>query len=225
MYRKQANQKIAGQNVACQIMWLMLLCAISVTGVAEVQMVREWVNIKYHPNGRVDTQIDYHFRGLIPKGKKLAFPETEWFKLDNFQAIFNDIELAVKREPAPDDHYYQLGKHEFTALYVYHIPSFGHRTEHTSINRYNYMAPEYGPSTKSLQEEPEGRYIEYILVTGAPWHRDIERIEVTVDIGLDCGRLVELAGSYKGKCQKGIWHFVTHNSEPDKNIRLVVMNE
>lgn len=224
MYRKQANQKIASQKVACQIIGLMFLYVISVSVMAEVQMVREWVNIKYHSNGRVDTQIDYEFRGLIPNGKKLAFPETEWFRLEHFQAIFNDAELKVKREPAPDDHFYQLGKHEFTALHVFQIPSYGNRTEHTSINRYSYKAPEYGPSTKSLEHEPVGHYIEYILVTGAPWHRQIERIEVNVDTGLDCRRIVELEDSYKGSCQNGIWHFVTHNSEPDKNIRLVVTN-
>lgn len=188
-------------------------------------MVGEVVTMRLVPGGRVHVHVRYEVEGDMRSGQAMVFPETEWFPLENFKALWNGRDLAVKRDQAPADAYYSCRDRRFTAVHRFTIPpteSNAGRKVHHLENEYSYIPPYYGPGSKT--NDPEGRYVEYILVTGSTWRGPIGSVKVILHTGcVPCETITVLPGSYRGVCTKNnTWEFSAKNIAPDRDINLLL---
>jgi hypothetical protein len=186
-----------------------------------IRMAWEKIEITRTANDRMHTRVTYGFTGLFQNNIELAFPETEWFELENFKTYFNSIELPMYKTIAGPDKFYSLGKHNYTALHHVKAPN-STIEDNLIVNEYDYTAPFFAPGSKTDKNLPQGKYIEYILVTGATWQGTIGKLDVIFISGTNCNQIVELPNSYKGICNNGIWEFHAKDVKPDKNIELVL---
>ncbi len=188
-------------------------------------MAGEVVTLRLMQGGKVRVNVSYEVAGDMQSGQTMVFPETEWFLLENFKTRWNGIELAVVRIPAPDDAYYSYKDRRFTAVHRFYIPptkSTGGRKIHRLENEYMFMPPYYGPGSKT--DNPEGRYVEYILVTGSTWRGPIGSMKVVFYTGrIPCEKITVLPGSYSGTCTgKFTWEFCAENIVPERDINLLL---
>lgn len=197
----------------------------SVEETAFPSMVGEVVTLRLVPGGRIRVHVSYEVEGDVRSEREMVFPETEWFPLEQFRARWNGIDLPVVRVPAPADAYYSYRDHRFTAVYRFTVPpteSTVGRKAHRLENEYEYVPPYYGPGSKS--DGPEGRYVEYILVTGSTWRGPIGSVKVVFHTGcIPCEKISVLPGSYGGACTgKNTWEFHAKNIAPDRDVRLLL---
>lgn len=188
-------------------------------------MVGEIVTLRLVSGGRINVHVSYEVEGDLRSGRALVFPETEWFPLENFKARWNGISLPAVCIQAPADAYYSYRDRRFTAVHRFAIPpteSTGGRKTHRLENEYVYVPPYYGPGSKT--DDPEGRYVEYILVTGSTWRGSIGYVKVIFHPGcIPCEKITVLPGSYGGVCtEKNKWEFNAKNIVPDRDIRLLL---
>ncbi len=188
-------------------------------------MIGETVTLELVPGGKIHVHVRYEVEGDIRSGQAMVFPETEWFPLANFKARWNGRDLPTVRAQAPADAHYSYRDHRFTAVHRFAIPPTertGGRKTHLLENEYSYIPPYYGPGSKS--NEPEGRYVEYILVTGSTWQGPIGSVKVIFHTGcIPCKKLTVLPGSYGGACtDTNTWEFTAKIIAPDRNINLLL---
>lgn len=188
-------------------------------------MAGEVVTMRIVPGGRIHVHVSYEVKGNLRSGRELVFPETEWFPLENFKARWNGSSLPAVRIQAPADAYYSYRDCRFSAVHKFTIPPTeipGSGKTHHLENEYEYVPSYYGPGTKT--DDPEGRYVEYILVTGSTWRGPIGNVKVIFHTGrIPCDKIIALPGSYGGACTKNnTWEFHAENIIPDRNIKLLL---
>ncbi len=188
-------------------------------------MVGEVVTMRMVPGGRIHVHVSYEVEGDLRSGLEMVFPETEWFPLENFKARWNGRDLAVTRVQAPADAYYSYRDRRFTAVHRFTVPpteSTGGRKTHHLENEYTYIPAYYGPGSKT--DDPEGRYVEYTLVTGSTWRGPIGSVKVIFHPGrIPCEKIIVLPGSYGGACtKKNTWEFRATNIVPARDINLLL---
>jgi hypothetical protein len=188
-------------------------------------MAGEIITLRLVSGGRIHVQVRYEVEGDLRSGQAMIFPETEWFPLENFKARWNGVSLPVVCVPAPADAYYSYRDRRFTAVHRFAIPPTertGVRKAHLLENEYEYSPPYHGPGSKS--DDPEGRYVEYTLVTGSTWRGPIGSVKVIFHTGgIPCEKITVLPGSYSGACTgKHTWEFHAENIVPDRDVRLLL---
>ena len=192
---------------------------------ASWRMTWERIHLKLESDGWVTTVVVYRFEGAGASPAKLAFPETEWFELVGFQSEYDGVRLLTHKELPPPGHYFAVNGLRLPAIHVSPLPISSvaiSGAAHRLRDQYRFLPPFYQPGSKSGRNGPVGRYLEYILVTGATWRGPIGRVEVVVETGLTCERIVALEDSLPGQCHEGVWGFVAEEMEPRHNIRLVL---
>lgn len=188
-------------------------------------MYGEVVRLRLDHSGRVSVHVIYQIRGRAPRAVHMAFPETDWFRLDHFRARWNRRELAVERRLPPKDTRFRLGAVDCPALFTFEVPAAS-GAAHTLENLYTYVPPRFAPGKDDDYFGTSGRYVEYILRTGALWEGVIGSVRVEFDTGgVSCSRLAVLHGGYAGRCEsERMWLFQARDIEPDRDIRLVIVD-
>ena len=64
-----------------------------------IQMQEERIQIYLNNDGSVKTEVDFVFKGEMPKGFKMGFPENGTIIYQNFKASFGSIEMLVPHLP------------------------------------------------------------------------------------------------------------------------------
>jgi hypothetical protein len=188
-------------------------------------MAGEVVTMRLVPGGKIHVHVRYEVEGNLRSGQAMVFPETEWFPLEIFKARWNGRDLPVVRDQAPADAYYSYRDRRFTAVHRFTVPpterTVGRKT-HLLENEYEYRPPYHGPGSKT--DDPEGRYVEYTLVTGSTWRGAIGYVKVIFHTGcIPCEKIIVLPGSYRGACTGGYtWEFHEKNIVPDRDINLLL---
>ncbi len=217
---------VRGAGIITFALALVLLRISSSNGEALFpSMAGEVVTMRLMSGGRIHVHVRYEVEGDLRSGQAMVFPETEWFLLANFKARWNGRDLPTVRAQAPADAHYSYKDHRFTAVHRFSIPpteSTAGRKTHRLENEYSYIPPYYGPGSKT--DDPEGRYMEYILVTGSTWRGPIGSVKVIFHTGcVPCEKISILPGSYVGACTgKNTWEYNAENIAPDRDINLLL---
>ena len=182
-------------------------------------MVEETILLK-KTNEKITVRVDFIFQGDFTHSRTMAFPETEWFEMNNFRATFNGKDLKVKKISL-DRSSFELEKIKYPALFVFNTHPSEKKLNTHSVS-YTYTMPYHSPGSKSAADEPAGFYAEYILLTGRPWKGPIGKITAIFDAGVSCDQIIELGDSYRGSCKEGIWKLILNKKEPVHNIRLII---
>jgi hypothetical protein len=186
-------------------------------------MQSEVVELNELEDGDYSVRVTYQFQGRIWSSMQVAFPEPEEYRLKYFRRSWNGENIPVERKEAEPGYVFYLGSNANPYI-AKHISSLPWTLQNHSvlIDEYIFTPPHYEPGSKS--ELSSGRYVEYILVTGASWDGVIESIEVVITLkDGDCSRIQIMSDSYWGYCDEdGIWRAQLENVNPNKNIRLVV---
>lgn len=186
-------------------------------------MHSEWVDLQELSTGDYRVRITYRFQGRLFSPLTIVFPEPKEYTLNGFTRSWNGASLPVERIQADRGYGFYLAnnKDEYIAKHVSTLPrTLGN--DSVLVDEYTFTPPHWEPGTKS--DLDPGKYVEYILVTGSVWIGHIERILVTVQLNnKNCRRIQVLEDSYWGDCnEEGIWKAELKNTNPHKNIRLVV---
>lgn len=199
-----------------------------------LRMHSELVELQEMVTGDYRVRVTYQFQGRVSSPIPVAFPEPEEFRLMGFRRTWNGEELSVERvQPEEGNVFYREGnsgrmggmnREFYVAKHVSHLPRSFQETS-VLVDEYRFTPPEWEPGSKS--ELDNGRYVEYILVTGSAWEGVIERIEVVLTLlDGDCRRVQTMEDSYPGDCEMdGKWRSVLDNTNPSRNIRLVVRSK
>ena len=186
-------------------------------------IMREETILLKKTNEKITVRVDFIFQGDFTHSRTMAFPETEWFVMNDFRAYFNEKELKVKKISL-DSSSFELEKNRYPALFVFNTHPSDKKLNTHSVS-YTYTMPYHSPGSKSAADEPEGLYAEYILLTGRPWEGPIGKITAIFDAGVSCDQIIELADSYRGSCKEGIWKLILNKKEPVHNIRLIIAEQ
>lgn len=188
------------------------------------RMIGEEITLTVGGDHRVSVDVIMRFVGPFRAGDRLVFPETDWFPLERVTVQWNGIGIPVAREAPPARGIFSINGDYYPALFVFTIPAHhdGTRRENALRVQYRYLAPRFAPGNRA--GHPAGRYIEYILRTGATWRDTIGSIELTVLTPPGkCGRLMALDDSYAGACvSPDRYEYRNNNLKPLRNIRMVI---
>jgi len=187
-----------------------------------IKMKEETISIFLNKNGRVKTEVDFIFEGNMPEGFKMGFPENETIIYQNFKASFEGREVPVQRVFPSRGRLFDFKVARYSSAYSFRAPvnmvgEISHKIT------YEYNVPYYfEPGSKN--EDSDDFFLEYIVKTGALWHKKIEKIVAYVHLGgITCSALKATATSLSGECvDSHTWAHKSFKSEPNKNIELII---
>lgn len=165
--------------------------------------------------------VDMYFSGHITANNvaTMFFPETSWFRLQDFSLGLGGTVLPAQYERAPVDQEYviQDSSHTFPAIFRMDVPE-GLASSHMHIE-YQFVSP-----FVNLEREGIGRghYLEYILVSGSTWNETIRRLDFSFDPGQDCHTIRALPEAIAGICQEGRYIIGAEGLRLDRNISFII---
>ncbi|MEM7180198.1 MAG: hypothetical protein AAF518_04760 [Spirochaetota bacterium] len=171
--------------------------------------------------GKFHVRVEFFFVGDFNNISQIAFPETEWYKLNNLNFHINGYTLIPSRKSSGSG-FFQLNNGRYTAYYYSKIKNIKAKRNRLVVT-YNFQPSIY--DTKGTGHE--FLYAEYILKTGASWKGNIgvAQAEIRLD-RYNCKDLLFLSDSYRGKCSNvKLWQMKLVNFEPDRDIRFLLPNK
>ena len=187
-----------------------------------VALDEEYVTIRVDSGYTVHVKVRCFFKNTSSFSAPLAFPVSDWVKMENFKALWNGEECAYELVTAPGSSLYSINGRHYRSVLKYSIPCTGSdRSEH--VITYSYRMP-YIAFEKDY--ESEGYYLEYILNTGALWYGRVSRLRVRVifDQGVRVKNIITLDGAYRGGPAAGnTWVYDADNVELDRDIRMLLI--
>lgn len=199
------------------VLLLLLLCGCENK---KVILDEEYLTIRIDRDRTVHVYVRCIFRNTADYCSTLAFPVTDWFKMDNFSAAWNGENCITNIVSAPGGSLFLIDGRHYRSVYRYDIPCSGRETSEHIIT-YSYRMP-----FVSFMKEynTRGHYLEYILHTGGLWYGNVSklRVEIISETGFLKDRIIQLDGGYSGKVTgDGRWIFNADNIELKKDIRLL----
>ncbi len=172
-------------------------------------------------NGDFSVTVKYKLKGKIYKPLEISFPEPFEYTLKNFIRTWNQENLEVIKIIAPKNQSFYNQNQAYFAKHTSILPiTFNEYS--TLIDTYTFSPKDYTPLSKEFGSK--GRYIEYILVTGALWSDIIEKIDFNLELkNPNCSEVQIMSDSYFGYCTTE-WNWSTQllKIKPNKNIRLII---
>lgn len=212
-----------GRNIKSRVLSVLLFLFFIVPDTrpeVQVRLKDEYVYIKVDEDFTAHVEVVFVFENTKGYSGTLAFPGSDWFKYSNFTSTWNDKSLNTEFQYAKHGQYYEINKDRYSSIITFKIPlTESHTSKH--VIRYSYTAP-YVKFEKDY--ESEGRYIEYILRTGALWKGKVSSLHVRVETNspMACCRIKYLSNSFKGKCTSGyVWELDLKDIDLNNDIRLL----
>ncbi|HOP29157.1 MAG TPA: hypothetical protein PKZ64_06275 [Spirochaetota bacterium] len=203
------------------VLLLFLLCGCDNK---KVILDEEYLTIRIKRDKTVHVHVRCIFKNTADYCSTLAFPVTEWFKMNNFTVTWNGENCICDTVSAPGESLFLIDNKHYSSVYRYDIPCSGRDTSEHIIT-YSYRMPFV---SFMKEHNAEGYYLEYILHTGGLWHGNVSklRVEIISETGFLKDRIIQLDGSYRGEFTgDGRWIFNADNIELEKDIRLLLITD
>ncbi len=199
------------------LVFLLFNCSINLLP----SMNSESILLSELQNGDFSVTVKYILKGRIFKPLEISFPEPFEYTLTNFRRNWNQENLEVIKIMAPKDQSFYIQNQPYFAKHKSTLPITINEYS-TLIDSYIFSPKKYTPLSKEFGSK--GRYIEYILVTGALWSDKIEKIYFNLElINPNCSKIQIMSDSYFGSCDtEWRWSTQLFNIKPNKNIRLII---
>jgi len=207
------------------ISFMLASLQINAESFSEIRMSSENIKIIID-NNKAYVHVSFNYSGQFEIPNTIAFPETYWYFLDNFKVYFNNSILKTKKVKAPLGRVFIINNDSYPSIYSFSFPP-DKSIYNNAIVTYSYKLKCHIPSNKDLYDNKEnftGKYIEYILKTGAPWKDTIGSIHAEIIFSNNkCEDITNFTDGYVGKCiNSRTWVLDKKDIEPTKNIRLLL---
>lgn len=192
---------------------------------ARMRLREEALLVRVLPGPAVDVRADFRFEGGDRSGVVLDFPEDDRTPYRDFRVTVEtggvERPLPSRKERAPDGHLFDFRVGLYPVRYVTPVPP---RTGDLVVHvRYRADLPcHYREGYKG--EQPSGRVLHYLLLTGSTWGGRLDRLDVRVEPGpYRCDALQATARSIQGACAAdGAWRHEARGGAITGDLELLV---